>query len=229
MAILNASEYIYSADLYKSEFEIILSKLITCYNMMIDNKDILPKDENEIRNVLLLNYLKKDIVRDKVGLLDFNFEREVPEGHSSGRTDIKITTIKTFVKQDEYYTIECKLIDNQNPRGTSGLNAKYVANGICRFISGYYHTSSESVNGMIGFVVSEMEISENIDNINYLQTVELRNTDNVLVAPNTIKFLTKTSYIEGFDCQYASEHTTNDGHNIRLYHLMLDYSKNIVR
>jgi hypothetical protein len=195
--------------------------------MLLADKVTLLKDENGIRNTLLLNYLKNDDIRQAVELLDFNFEREVPEDHSIGRTDIKITTIKTFLKQKEYYTIECKLIDHKNLRGPTGLNAKYVANGICRFTSGYYHTSSETVNGMIGFVVSEMDIDKNIENINYLQTIELKNSEGILVQSNTTKFLTRSTFIDKFDYQCVSEHKKNDGCSVKLYHLMLDCTKNI--
>ena len=229
MESLKAGNYNYSVDIYLLEFEIILSKLVLCYKLMINEFPTLPRDENEIRNVLLIRYLKNNEIRDTIGLWGFNFEREVPEDYSIGRTDIKITTFKTlFINQEAYYTIECKLLDNQNLRGSTGLNSKYIANGICRFTSTYYHTSEEKVNGMIGFVVAPMDINGNIHHINYLMTTELKNSDKEIVNVNLISRLNKTTFIEDFEYQYKSEHKVNDKRNISLYHLMFNFSKNMM-
>ena len=228
MESLKAGNYNYSGDIYQSEFEIILSKLVICYKMMINDFPTLPRNENEIRNTLSLNYLRNDEMRAKLGLTNYLFDRESMEDHSVGRTDIKIQTLKTFIKQDAYYTIECKLIDNKNTTGPSGLNAKYIANGICRFTSTYYHTSDEKVNGMIGFVVAPIDINCNIHHINYLMTTELKNSNSETINANLISGITKTTFIEDFEYQYKSEHKLTDERNISLYHLMFDFSKNMM-
>ena len=228
MEQLNASIYNYSSDIYQLEFENLLSKLVICYKKMVKDFPILPRGENEIRDVLILNYLKNNEKRNEIGLTDYLFERESVEDFTVGRTDIKVQTMKTFVKQEEYYIIECKLLDNTNTRGTTGLNAKYISNGICRFTSGYYHTSDNNVNGMIGFVVTSMDIVDNIANINYLMTRELRNSDDEIVNPNTISSLTKTMFIPDFEYQYKSEHKVIPERIISIYHLMFDFSKNMM-
>ncbi|MDO1502614.1 hypothetical protein Q2T40_21115 [Winogradskyella maritima] len=52
---------------------------------MKTDKIVLENDENKIRDILLLNYLKNDEIREKVDLLEWHFEREVQEDHSIGR------------------------------------------------------------------------------------------------------------------------------------------------
>lgn len=228
MEQLNANIYNYSSDIYQLEFEDLLAKFAICYKMMVTDFPILPRNENEIRDILSSDYLRNDEMKAKVGLTNYLFERESMEDHSRGRIDIKVQSIKTFVNQKAYYNIECKLLDNANTRGLTGLNAKYIANGICRFSSGYYHTSDENVNGMFGFVVAPMDINGNIANINYLLTRELRNSANEIANPNTISNLSKTSFIPDFEYQYKSEHKVIPERIISIYHLMFDFSKNMM-
>ena len=84
---LNASNYQYSDYFYNAEFEDLLSKIIRCYHLMIDDSVSLTNNENDIRDILLLNYLKNDSVRKKIGLVNYLFDREVPEDYSV-RVDI---------------------------------------------------------------------------------------------------------------------------------------------
>ncbi len=93
---LNASSYDYNGIFYNAEFEEILSKIITCYNLMLTDNVSLTNDENAIRDVLLINYLNDNPTRKKNKLTDYLFDREVPEDRSLGRTDIKIQTLNTF-------------------------------------------------------------------------------------------------------------------------------------
>ena len=67
-------------------------------------------------------------------LNDFYFDKEVPE--QDGRADIKVLTRNCFEDDDAYYIIECKRLDNINTTGIAGLNAEYIKNGICRFVTG---------------------------------------------------------------------------------------------
>lgn len=164
---LNASGYEYNGIFYNAEFEDILSKIISCYNLMIADKVSLINDENAIRNVLLVNYLKDNSIRKKVKLTDYLFDREVPEDRSIGRTDIKIQTLNTFHDTGAYYIIECKRLDATNLNGTTGLNAKYIKYGMYRFVSTTY-SAHYKTNGMIGFVVEPMDINANVTSINNL-------------------------------------------------------------
>lgn len=217
-AELNASDFEYNGVFYNAEFVDILSKIIACYKLMLIDNVSLCNDENRIRDVLLINYLKNNNVRKKIELTDYLFDREVPEDRSIGRTDIKIQTLNTFLDTSAYYTIECKRLDATNPTGRTGLNAKYIDNGICRFAAKTYSTYYNS-NGMIGFVVESIDIQKNIT---YLNT--LLNTS--IIKTNATRILTKHSIVEGFNYSYYSTHSI-DTEEIIIYHLMFDFAKNI--
>lgn len=215
---LNASGYGHREAFYNAEFEDILSKVIACYNLMLDDNVSLSNDENSIRDVLLINYLKNNAVRRKIELTDYLFDREVPEDRTIGRTDIKIQTLNTFQDTQAYYTLECKRLDAINPSGGTGLNAKYIQNGIYRFAGKTYSTHYKT-NAMIGFVVQEMDIHKNVDCINTL----LKSS---FTEANTIRGLSNRNIVAGFKFCYYSKHSL-DNEEIIIYHLMLDFAKNI--
>ena len=217
-AELNASSFGHIKDFYISEFEDILSKVIVCYNLMVNEKVLLKNDENAIRDILLINYLKDNTVRQAVKLTDYLFDREVPEDRTIGRTDIKIQTLNTFLDTSAYYIIECKRLDSVNTAGTTGLNAKYIENGIFRFVSNTYSTYNR-VNGMIGFVVEPLDINKNIDAINGLLKTNFTQV-------GVVQDLQYFEITPGWDFSYCSTHTVG-GTSIIIYHLMLDYSLNI--
>lgn len=216
---LNASNFSGSISFYEKQFEEILSKMTTCYQLMKTDKVVLENDENKIRDSLLLNYLKKDRVRIDIDLLQWHFEREVQENYSIGRTDIKIISPNTFLKQDAYYILECKRLNSTNTSGTSGLNAEYIKNGIGRFTSKYY-SSYHRVNAMIGFVVDDIEIHKNTKSINLL----LKNS---FKSIKTTKEITKDNFINDFEYHYHSIHTDKDNDELKIYHLMFDFHENI--
>jgi len=217
-AELSASGYDYNGIFYNAEFEDLLSKVITCYNLMLADKVSLTNDENAIRDVLLINYLKDNLIRKKVRLTDYLFDREVPEDRSLGRTDIKIQTLNTFQDTSAYFIIECKRLDATNLSGRHGLNAKYIENGIYRFASTSYSTHYKT-NGMIGFVVQALNISQNIDAINQLLRIEFKQA-------NTAQELVFRKIVPNFDFSYCSKHGVGKS-SIVLYHLMFDFSKNV--
>lgn len=216
---LDASNFSGSVSFYDNEFEKILSKIAICYQLMKTDKVVLENDENKIRDILLLNYLKNNKIREKVDLLEWHFEREIQEDHSIGRTDIKVISPDTFKKQEAYYILECKRLDNTNTTGTSGLNAKYIENGINRFITKYY-SSYYRVNGMIGFVVEDLKINENVKKINTLLTTSFPSI-------TTKQEITKDSFIDDFEYHYSSIHTDSDDDELKIYHLMFDFYENI--
>ena len=218
---LDASNFSGSILFYDNEFEKILSKITTCYQLMKTDKVVLENHENKIRDILLLNYLKNDEIREKVDLIEWHFEREVQEDHSIGRTDIKVISPNTFKKQEAYYILECKRLDNTKTRGTSGLNAKYIKNGIDRFITKYY-SSYYRVNGMIGFVVEDLKIDENVKNINILLATSF-------TSITTKQEITKDSFIDDFEYHYNSVHIDKDNDELKIYHLMFDLSENVQR
>ena len=217
---LKAVGYSYNATNYIKEFQRVLNGVFACYKMMLKDNVAVPNDENEIRNILLIKYLKDDNKREITGLAgNFIFDREVPEDNTKGRTDIKVQTIQTFTKSEAYYIIECKRLDNENLNGTTGLNAKYIEDGIYRFVSKQYSTYHR-VNAMIGFIVEAMCIRSNTDNIKTLLQNNFTNC-------NTIKTIQKETFIPDFEYHYSSEHRDIDNEDFTLYHLMLDFSDNI--
>jgi hypothetical protein len=106
-------------------------------------------------------------------------------------------------------------LGSSNAMGATGLNAKYIQNGISRFVSKTY-SSHYKTNGMIGFIVETIDINKNIAAINGL----LKGT------ANTTKELFKHKIVTDFHYSYCSTHDL-DSDEILIYHLMFDFSKNI--
>ncbi|MCK4947414.1 MAG: hypothetical protein KAS46_03460 [Candidatus Aureabacteria bacterium] len=220
--ILDASLFIPSSEIYEIEFQSILSGITACYKMMIkDNVRVLPNDENKIRDDLYSKYLNDDAVRKKINFY-YNIVCEPAEyiNHArSGFVDLKILSQNSLKNTDAYYIIECKRLDNNNMSGTSGLNGDYIKDGIMRFVSSKYLTP-KGINGMIGFIVEQMHIPDNIKNINKL----LKNN---FKKANTKKILKPVNFIKKFKYSYCSTHKVVKGKEIKLYHLMFDFSKNL--
>lgn len=214
---MNANHYLFAKEDYNNEFQRILSKIILCYYLMLVNKVKLVNDENTISDKLCSEYLNNDTIRNKIKLTDYLFVREVQE--NLGRVDIKIITRDTFLSTKAYYIIECKRIDGINQEGSSGLNGKYIEDGIYRFVSQFYSTHNE-MNAMIGFVVQSIGINQNIISINRLLKT-------VFSQINTIQELKYFAIEPNFKFSYNSIHSINEGNKIILYHLMFDFSKNI--
>ena len=218
---LDASNFSGSVPFYDNEFEKILSKITICYQLMKTNKVVLENDENKIRDVLVNDYVNNPKIKNDLQLNYFIFP-EVPETKTSGRTDIRIHNPNSFLNQnEEYYIIECKRLDNTNTTGKSGLNAKYIENGIDRFTTKFY-SSYYRVNGMIGFVVEDLKIHENVKSINTLLTTSFSSI-------TTKQEITKDSFIDDFEYHYNSIHTDKDNDELKIYHLMFDLSENIQR
>lgn len=215
---LDASQFKYNRVFFNAEFEELLSKIVECYGLMLTDNVFLTNDENKIRDALLINYLKNNKIRKQVGLNDYLFDREVPEDTTIGRTDIKIQTSNTFTDTTAYYTIECKRLDATAPTGKSGLNAKYIENGIQRFVLKTY-SSHYQTNGMIGFVVQGLDIRKNTQAINSLLASEYKHI-------TTTQGLTHKIIAPGFEFSYYSTHNTATD-ELTIYHLMFDFSKNI--
>lgn len=215
---LDASNFKGSVPFYDANFEYIMHKISVCYSMIVDSKIPLPKDENLIRDVIVNDYLNNNQIKEKFQL-NYIFNTEVPEKNIK-RPDIKIQSPDDVYKTEAYYSIECKVLDNKYVTGNSGLNAKYVKNGIRRFTDKGY-TSYFRVNGMIGFIVEEMDIHQNTNNINSL----LKSS---VAQIKTTKSLTNEKYFDDFEYHYSSTHEDIDNIGLRIYHLMLDFSRNIL-
>lgn len=214
---LDASEFVFKDKVCTHEFQTILSKVTSCYKKMITSNAPIPiNDENGIRDIILLDYLKNPKVKRELSLEDYLFDRETSENCSNGRVDIRIMPINPFISDEAYYILECKRLNNKATRGVSGLNYKYIDNGIQRFTKGFY-SSYYKVNAMIGFVVESLEVHSNIEDINYL-------LENNFKHINTTDLLTRESFIDSFEFHYSSGHATEGNQELKLYHLMFDFT-----
>jgi hypothetical protein len=215
----NVSKFIYNTVFYDKEFENIISQIIICYKLMKSDGCSLQNSENIIRNQIVNNYLMNKNIRTNITNDNYLFYRELPTKDDFGRVDIYVATQNTFKDPDAHYIIECKRLDNTNINGTTGLNAEYIKNGISRFISQKYSTYNNTA-GMIGFVVEKMDIHKNIRAINEL--LEKHFTD-----INTKEALIHKTITPTFEYSYISKHRANNV-LITIYHLMFDFSDNIV-
>ncbi|OOP57734.1 MAG: hypothetical protein AYP45_01810 [Candidatus Brocadia carolinensis] len=216
---LDPSAFLESASFRDAELQDVLTKIVYCYRLMLSNNIRVANNENQIRDELLINYLKNNKIRKQFQLTAYLFDKEVPEDNTKGRTDIKVQTMNTFVDTSAYYIIECKRLNNQILRGKTGLNAEYIGSGIMRFVNGHYSTN-KYLNGMIGFVVERVDINTNVENINYL-------LKKMFISANTETVLTSLNFIRDFQYHYYSLHKGTNNKRIKLYHLMLDFSANM--
>ncbi|MDR2286230.1 MAG: hypothetical protein LBE04_01950 [Prevotellaceae bacterium] len=193
-----------------------MEKIIACYYLMIDSGIILPNDENKIRNELINNYLNDNSVRNKIELKNHYFQPEAPTKNDKGRFDIKIISQETtFSDTNAFYVIECKRLN-----GKTKFNNEYILNGIARFTNEMKYPFYNNTAGMIGFVVSKIDIHKNVDFINQL----LQNT---FIQINTEKKLTKKQINPCFEYSYYSCHKVGISTKI-IYHLMFDFSKKVL-
>jgi hypothetical protein len=150
----------------------IFEKMLECFDLMRQDckRDSMKIANNEvcIRDYLFCNYLNNDAVMRAIGFDDFMFIPEVPENYINnkpiGRADLQVFSSERFHHRERYFIIECKRID-----GNLTLDREYIDEGIRRFVGeSPKYTSFFKVNGMLGFVVREFDVAQNIDRINQL-------------------------------------------------------------
>lgn len=220
---LNADRYIIAKDIYATQLMNILYAIFNSYERILATHATIEDDENKIRDLIVVNYLRKTSVRKEFNLLDYDFDRETLEDHSDKRPDIRIKRRSPLNDNDSqaYYLIECKRLNNKNLTGKTGLNAEYVKNGIMRFINGNYSTFY-SLNGMIGFIVSEMDINNNISYINQcINNKDIATTANGEIGSLMPKEECSNQFI------FKSYNKTEGKKPFQLFHLMLDFSSKI--
>ena len=196
--------------------KIIMSHLIKCCDEMIADcvasGNMLHNNEDKITNRLVEEYLNKgrNIIRYIV---------QAPENYNSdedeyrGRVDIKVCALdRFFIDAHDYYIIECKRIN-----GGNDLNKKYVTDGVSRFTSNppKYH-SFRHRNMMLGYVVSSIDIPENLKVIDRLQRTLLDNCSSE--GFTLIQKVEREHYI--YSCQYKVL-----GDVVELFHIFYNYSK----
>jgi hypothetical protein len=198
------------------------------YNTIIESQCSLSNDENQIRNEFM-KYLKNSQYKHThAPLNEFYFDREVPE--QNGRADIKVLTRNCFEDDDAYYIIECKRLNNINTIGITGLNAEYIKNGICRFVTGFYSTYNDCC-GMLGFVIDKMDIHKNTcGNINDLMPQTMINDKGIEVHANVTIPMTNIIMDNTFNYSYLSNHRhESENKDITIYHLMFDLSDIVMK
>ncbi len=168
--------------------------------MLLDKVELPSNNENKIRDVLLLEYLQNKTIRNNIcNIYGFRFFKEIDV--NDGRVDIQIISLNDFEEDEAFYVIECKRLD-----GSSKLNKAYIEHGINRFITKYksenheyYYPSRYGINGMIGFIITNINIDNNMQKIgSFFNTIEIHKL-------------------------YNSNHK-----NCELFHLMMDFSNNII-
>lgn len=222
---LTASEFQFSSSFFDSELEKVLCECVCIYTEIINKKTTFPNDEEIIRNGFLL-YLKDDNYKNMHSPLDkYHFDKEEDDGQ--GRVDIRILPVNPYQGDKAFYSIECKRLNNTNVNGSTGLNAEYIKNGICRYVTNYYSTHYDT-NTMFGFVVERMDIDKNIKNINGLLHNDYINQQGVTVNAKAKLPIQYFNFANSYPYSYISTHTHISGKELVLYHLMFDFSNNII-
>ncbi len=205
---INNPKYIsYYVD---ENFEFILAQVYACYKKMLIDYQFVEDNENKIKNRLYKDYLNKQDVRNDLGLNEYLFKTETAfineEYDEKGYSDIEVIDLKGSLRSTEaYYIIECKRLNGENSHYKQSLNNKYIQEGIKRFINEKYPTHHQ-VNGMLAFITKRMDIDEN---------------------SKCFSDLKRYMFINDFNFSYKSNHITESGKKITLYHLMLDFSSKI--
>lgn len=224
---LNATFFVYSQTRRDTYFESILTTCIDVYHAITGSAIKLDNDENIIRDEFL-KYLQNLEYKKRQRLKHLKFDKETIE--NTGRADIRVLPTKAeYIDDEEYYLIECKRLNKRNTTGITGLNAEYIKNGICRYVCGPY-SSHFDTNAMFGFIVENMDINDNTDNINKLLPKDFRKKKNgkeIIVNAKAKQLLTSEDFANGYPYSYVSTHTHASGKELILYHLMFDFSNNI--
>lgn len=221
---LSAKAFESSSLFFEGELIGILSECVNIYKLIKGNKMLFPNEEEAIRDGFMMFLENDNFKKEHLPLSNYHFEKEAKD--NKGRLDIKILPVNPYKGTKAYYSIECKRIDNKNVLGKTGLNAEYIKNGICRYVEEYY-TSYFNANVMFGFVVTPMDISMNINNINLLMSYDYINQQGVSVNANVTQEMIYKELDIFYPYSYASTHTCKSGKGLTLYHIMFDFSQNI--
>ncbi len=202
-----AQQFSFKKQKYHYDFVVLLTKIYQSSQKLQNSPVVLPKNENIIRNILVDEYLSREIT-------EYEFKKE--ENNNLGRVDIYI--VNKLDNSKPNFIIECKLLDNKNINGIEGLNTKYIENGIKRFlIEHYYLDNNFYTNAMVGFIVSNLDIAKNISSINKLSNKLFKN----IVEIKQEITLEKNDIYKSIYKTYAGGEK-----EFTLYHLMLNFAKN---
>lgn len=209
--MVNASNFRYKSLFVNGELIALLGGFVDIYGLIVKSDVRLQNNEKIIRKEFVRYLKNKNYANSIEPFANYSIDAEVEE--DEGFLDLKITPRKPLVDPMEYFSIECKRLDNKNQLGKTGLNAQYVKEGINRYKEEKY-TTYHGCNGMFGFIVADMKVSYNTQCINTFL--------------NKAERLKHTDIIADFADMYLSRHSTVSGRQIMLYHLMFDFSRQIV-
>ena len=209
---LDASCFKHARSSVTNEFIMVLRGFIRIYELICKKGGRVINNEVKIRDRIFKYLQDVKITNAIVPFMFYRVNKEVDE--NKGRLDLKIERLMPYSNPKDYFSIECKRLDGNILSGKSGLNAKYVKEGINRYKQGKY-TSYNGVNGMFGFIVANIDIDENVKYINAFLRKKER--------------LSKVCIDDYFDESFMSAHGTKDRRKLVLYHLMFDFHKYIQR
>lgn len=203
--IQSTGSFKFTHKLYSDRLKHLLEEINKCYLQLLKDNTKIPKSENKIRDILVDNYLTK--------LNNYEFSKEQANNYRS-RVDIYV--VEKAIKENPNFIIECKLLNKNNNMNVEALNAKYIKNGIQRFITEYYECCNLHTNAMIGFVVEDTNIANNVKDINALSKIFFNNllTIQQEISKENIHL-------------YKSSYSTYNNKTFTIYHLFLDLHKNI--
>ncbi len=240
--MMNGLEFIYATDGKKYYMNGFLQTIIYGYKCLKESKtkysrtgihEIIktvqksPKAHNEIEDYLCTDLVSK-FIKPNMGVFGLqnivvdNGVRETKRNVTVGHLDVKFQV--PSLSQNHYYAFEAKRLDKNKRKQKYYLNG-----GIKRFTDRiYYPETTTVIAGMIGFVEIESPKGrvplENIkDSINNLISLDKEiTTTQPLKEYNIID--SKHSFITNFKHMYLSKHTRiDDGEELKIYHLFLDY------
>ena len=218
---LNANTFFPAQHFRDESLASLLACCVEIYKDIVAKNKQMENQEEKIRDLFYDDYLSNDDYRDSHDILNrFDFTAESKE--KTGCLDIRAKTINPYISTKAYFSIECKRLD-----GKSHLNAEYVKNGICRYVTDYYSTYFDP-NAMFGFVVEQIDIDKNIEIINGLLPKNYKNQQGETVNAKATKPIQHSSFANSYPYSYLSTHTHVSGKEIVLYHLMFDFSNNII-
>jgi len=243
--MMNGLEFIKATDGKKYYMESFLKTIIYGYNALNASKtkysrsaihNIIKtvqksaKAHNEIEDYLCTDLVTK-YIKPNLGIFGLqnivvdNGVRETKNNVTVGHLDIKFQV--PSLSENHYYAFEAKRVDKNKKK-----QDYYLDGGIQRFTDRVYYPETTTVlAGMIGFVEIDFSISkegrvplENIkDSINTLISSHKKIKTTQLLTSHSI-IDTNHSFIEDFKYIYLSKHTRDDdGAELKIYHLFLDY------
>lgn len=179
--------------------------------------------EDYLRNDLLKNYIDNN--KSKFELEYFHFvpgADEVKEGVTIGSLDIKVLLpTNNSLSDNEYFAIECKRVNK-----LAKTKSYYIDHGVKRFLSRqYYPETNSKVAMMLSFMECEKPTQKEDSKSIVVSFNDLLNKNyksNILHCIGDKELDVKIDQKYNIDI-YNSYFKRNDGSDIQIYHIFLDY------